>query len=69
MKELIQSAQVIARQNGRPSPSVLNLLPDGTGQEPIDSVISPFTFEEHLVIDLVNLALTIRDDGQVNLLT
>jgi ParB-like nuclease domain len=69
LRELIQVAQVAARQNGRPFVSVLDLLPDGNEQE--DNEMDPphLLPEEQLVRDLVNLAVTIRDDGQVNPLT
>jgi ParB family transcriptional regulator, chromosome partitioning protein len=71
LKELIQVAQVAARQSGHPFSSVLELLPqdsdrDGDEQETEAPHLSP---EERLVRDLVNLAVTIRDDGQVNPLT
>ena len=61
--ELIQAAQVAAQQQGRPFTSVLDLL----GSE--DEELPHFTSEERLVRNLVNLAVTIRDDGQVNPLT
>ncbi len=65
LRELIQTAQLAARQNGRPFTNVLDLLgnPDDETEAP---QLSP---EEQLVRDLVNLAVTIRDDGQVNPLT
>jgi hypothetical protein len=69
LRELIQLVQVAARQCGRPFHNVLELLPDGETdeqEEPAESKLSP---EEQLLRDLVNLALTIRDDGQVNPLT
>src|SRR5258708_5749932 len=69
LKELIQIAQVIARQNGRPFNSVLDLLPDETDDEPSEVEPSRLSPEEQLVTDLVNLAMTLRDDGQVNPLT
>ena len=67
LRELIQSAQLAARQQGRPFSNVLDLLgnPDDEGSEELPA-LSP---EEQLVRDLVNLAMTIRDDGQVNPLT
>jgi hypothetical protein len=57
--------QVAARQRGRPFSSVLELLPrsDDEGDETPDVRLSP---EEQLLRDLINLAITIRDDGQVN---
>ena len=68
LREMVQLVQVAARQRGRPFNSVLELLPrsdDEKGDEHI-FVLSP---EEQLLLDLVNLAVTIRDDGQVNPLT
>ena len=67
LRELIQSAQVAARQHGRPFTNVLDLL--GDPNEENESEPQPLTPEEQLVRDLVNLAVTIRDDGQVNPLT
>ncbi len=68
LRELVQLVQVTARQRGRPFNSVLELLPrtDDEHDEEAATVLSP---EEQLLHDLVNLALTIRDDGQVNPLT
>lgn len=67
LRELIQTAQLAARQQGRPFNSVLDLLgnPDDEGEQDLP----PLSPEEQLVHDLVNLAITIRDDGQVNPLT
>jgi hypothetical protein len=56
-------AQLAAQQQGRPFTNVLDLL----GTE--DEELPHFSPEEQLVRDLVNLAVTIRDDGQVNPLT
>ncbi len=67
LRELIQTAQLAARQNGRPFSNVLDLLGNPDDESEADaSQLSP---EEQLVRDLVNLAVTIRDDGQVNPLT
>jgi hypothetical protein len=68
LKELVQLVQVAARQRGRPFNNVLELLPnpDDEGDEDTSVHLSP---EEQLLHDLVNLAITIRDDGQVNPLT
>src|SRR6185295_14825336 len=64
---LIQIAQVAARQSGHPFSSPLDLLSNLENEEDAESPkLSP---EEALVRDLVNLAVTIRDDGQVNPLT
>jgi hypothetical protein len=68
LRELVQLAQVAARQRGRPFNNVLELLPnpDDESDEDPSLHLSP---EEQLLRDLVNLAVTIRDDGQVNPLT
>lgn len=68
LKELVQLVQVAARQRGRPFNNVLELLPnpDDESDEDPSAHLSP---EEQLLHDLVNLAVTIRDDGQVNPLT
>ena len=68
LKELVQLVQIAARQRGRPFNNVLELLPnpDDEGDEEQSIHLSP---EEQLLHDLVNLAITIRDDGQVNPLT
>jgi hypothetical protein len=68
MRELVQMAQLAARQKGRPFDGLLDLLPnpDDEGDDEHKSPLSP---EENLLRDLVNLATTIRDDGQVNPLT
>jgi hypothetical protein len=68
LKELVQLVQVAARQRGRPFNNVLELLPNPDDESEEDSSVhlSP---EEQLLHDLVNLAITIRDDGQVNPLT
>jgi len=68
LKELVQLVQVAARQRGRPFNNVLELLPnpDDENDEEQSVHLSP---EEQLLHDLVNLAITIRDDGQVNQLT
>lgn len=68
LRELVQTVQVAARQRGRPFSNVLELLPnpDDESEEDQNVKLSP---EEQLLRDLVNLAITIRDDGQVNPLT
>lgn len=68
LRELVQMVQVAARQRGRPFNSVLELLPQDDEEQDGKSsaTLSP---EEQLLLDLVNLAVTIRDDGQVNPLT
>ena len=66
LRELAQIVQVAARQRSRPFTNVLELIahPEDESESPED--LSP---EETLLRDLVNLAVTIRDDGQVNPLT
>ena len=68
LRELVQLVQVAARQRGRPFNNVLELLPspDDESDEDSSAHLSP---EEQLLRDLVNLSVTIRDDGQVNPLT
>jgi hypothetical protein len=61
-------AQLAARQKGRPFDGLLDLLPN-SDDEVDDEQKSPLAPEEALLRDLVNLAITIRDDGQVNPLT
>jgi len=68
LRELVQMVQVAARQRGRPFNSVLELLPNSDEEGEDESNVS-LTPEEQLLRDLVNLAVTIRDDGQVNPLT
>lgn len=66
LRELVQIAQVAARQRGRPFSNLLELLPDPDRDEETDTKLTP---EEDLLRELVNLAVTIRDDGQVNPIT
>lgn len=67
LRELMQISQVAARQSGRPFSSPLDLLSESESEDEVEATrLSP---EEALVRDLVNLAVTIRDDGQVNPLT
>ncbi len=68
LRELVQLVQITARQRGRPFNGVLELLPNADDERDNETnvVLSP---EEQLLRDLVNLAMTIRDDGQVNPLT
>lgn len=67
LRELIQTAQLAARQHRRPFSNVLDLLSNPDDENEAEApILSP---EEQLVRDLVNLAVTIRDDGQVNPLT
>ena len=68
LRHLVQLVQVAARQQGRPFNSVLELLSDAEHESEPETggKLSP---EEQLLRDLVNLVVTIRDDGQVNPLT
>ncbi|MCI0714380.1 MAG: ParB/RepB/Spo0J family partition protein [Chloroflexi bacterium] len=66
LREFIQDVQIIARQKGRPFNTILDLLPNPDSEE--EETVN-FTPEETLLRDLINLAVTIRDDGQVNPLT
>jgi len=66
LREMVQIAQVAARQRGRPFSNLLELLPDPEHENESDIKLTP---EEELLRDLVNLAVTIRDDGQVNPIT
>ena len=68
LRELIQSVQIAARHRGRPFSSLLELLPNADDEHD-DEPAANLTPEEQLLRDLVNLAITIRDDGQVNPLT
>jgi hypothetical protein len=67
LRELVQIAQVGARQHGRPFSNILELLSDP--ERDVEDVDHKLTPEETLLRDLVNLAVTIRDDGQVNPIT
>ncbi len=67
LREVVKLAKIAAKQNGRPFDNVLDLLgnpEDENATEP--SALTPI---EGLLRDLTNLAVTIRDDGQVNPLT
>ncbi|MBK9122432.1 MAG: ParB N-terminal domain-containing protein [Chloroflexi bacterium] len=68
LRGLVQLVQVSARQRGRPFSNVLELLPNPDADAPDDPAVQ-LSPEEQLLHDLVNLAVTIRDDGQVNPLT
>ncbi len=69
LRELVQIVQVAARQRGRPFNNVLELLPNSSDDVEEDVPEITLSPEETLLRDLVNLAVTIRDDGQVNPLT
>ncbi|MCA9891165.1 MAG: hypothetical protein KC546_22465, partial [Anaerolineae bacterium] len=64
LRELLKKAQVAARQHGRPFSNVMELMTEEDSEE--SASYSP---EETLLRELLTLALTIRDDGQVNPLT
>ncbi len=68
LRELVQIVQIAARQRGRPFNNVLELLPNGDDEREDEPAVN-LSPEETLLRDLVNLAITIRDDGQVNPLT
>jgi hypothetical protein len=68
LRELVRIVQIAARQRGRPFDNVLELLPNGDDEREDDAEVK-LSPEETLLRDLVNLAITIRDDGQVNPLT
>jgi len=68
LRELVQLVQIAARQRGRPFNNVLELLPNGDDERDDEPAVN-LSPEETLLRDLVNLAITIRDDGQVNPLT
>ncbi|MFW5709711.1 MAG: ParB N-terminal domain-containing protein [Chloroflexota bacterium] len=65
LRDLVQVAQVASRQRGQPFSNLLELLPDPDRDEG-DTKLTP---EEELLRDLVYLAVTIREDGQVNPIT
>jgi hypothetical protein len=69
LRELIQIVQVAARQQARPFSNVLELLPNAEIDDESELTEVKLSPEEQLLRDLVNLAVTIRDDGQVNPLT
>ncbi|MEO0562918.1 MAG: ParB N-terminal domain-containing protein [Chloroflexota bacterium] len=66
LRDLVQVVQVASRQRGQPFSNLLELLPNPDRDEHVDAKLTP---EEKLLRDLVNLAMTIRDDGQVNPIT
>jgi hypothetical protein len=65
LRELVQIA---ARQRGRPFNSPLDLLPDADTEDEQESSSAPSP-EEQLLTDLLTLAMTLRDDAQINPLT
>lgn len=72
LKELITLAQVHARSVGRPFSNPFELLGDLQADEnetSEDATVLTLSTEEQLLHDLVQLASTLQDDGQVNPLT
>jgi hypothetical protein len=65
LKQYLEKVRIIARQHGRPFENLLDLLMSG---EDIEEA-SHLTPQEQDLRDLTNLALTLRQDGQVNPLT
>lgn len=65
LKQYIEKVRIIARQKGRPFESLLDLLMLGEDQEALSELTPP----EKDLRDLTNLAVTLRQDGQVNPLT
>lgn len=68
LRELVQIVQIAARHRGRPFNNLLELLPNADNERGDETIVN-LTPEEAFLRDLVNLAITIRDDGQVNPLT
>ncbi len=68
LRELVQIVQIAARHRGRPFNNLLELLPNADDERDDEPTVT-LTPEEVFLRDLVNLAITIRDDGQVNPLT
>ena len=68
LRELVQIVQIAARHRGRPFNGLLELLPNAEDEREDEPNVN-LSPEEILLRDLVNLAVTIRDDGQVNPLT
>jgi hypothetical protein len=66
LRELVQIAQVEARQRGCPFSNLLELIPDPEQETDPERNLTP---EEELLYELMTLALTIRNDGQVNPIT
>ena len=67
LREVVKLAKIAAKQNGRPFDNVLDLL--GNPEDDNATEPSSLTPIEGFLRDLTNLAVTIRDDGQVNPLT
>jgi hypothetical protein len=69
LKELITLAQVHARSAGRPFSNPFELLGVLSDDESSDLPTAILSVEEQLLRDLVQLAITLQNDGQVNPLT
>ncbi len=65
LKQYIEKVRIIARQHSRPFENLLDLLMLGEELESSEEL----TPQERDLRDLANLAMTIRQDGQVNPLT
>lgn len=66
LREIVRVAKISARQKGRPFENVLDIL--GKPEEQ-DVEITDYSPEERLLHELVTLAVSIRNDGQVNPIT
>ncbi len=62
LRELIQVAQVAARQNGRPFANVLDLLPNAGDSEETDADGLPVSPEEQLVRELGRVDISTKPD-------
>jgi hypothetical protein len=65
LKQYIEKVRIVARQHGRPFENLLDLLIDSENQDDNSELTPP----EKTLRDLVNLAATLLQDGQVNPLT
>jgi hypothetical protein len=65
LKQYIEKVRIIARQKGRPFESLLDLLTSAEDSKEDINLTPP----ERDLRDLTNLAVTLRQDGQVNPLT
>jgi hypothetical protein len=66
IKELVNRAQGRARVAGRPFSNPFDLMASNESEDVADI---QYSIEEELLRDLVQLAMTLQDDGQVNPLT
>jgi len=76
LRELVQIVQAHARSAGRPFENPFELLGNVGGDVEDDASdhwkerpTAPLTPEEQILFDLVQLAVTLQDDGQVNPIT